>query len=207
VLRAGAARGQAGSAAAGGGDLFDDDPLVAEAGRPADRAGRDPGGHGGHLGILETAVYLLEAHGFETWLVNARDVKHLPGRPKTDKLDAVWLCKVAERQMIRPSFVPPPQIRRLREALLRWGGRSSLLGWRRCSDGEGEFGEDRFEPAAGLGIEAEFVVSAGQVLDERMPATDNLRGADALRPRIGRVRASTGRDRVGARNAANVMRQ
>ncbi len=59
--------------------------------------------------------YVLEAHGFETWLVNARDVKHLPGRPKTDRLDAVWLCKVAERQMIRPSFVPPPQIRRLRD--------------------------------------------------------------------------------------------
>ena len=59
--------------------------------------------------------YLLEAHGFETWLVNARDVRHLPGRPKTDRLDAVWLCKVAERQMIRPSFVPPPQIRRLRD--------------------------------------------------------------------------------------------
>ena len=59
--------------------------------------------------------YLLEAHGFETWLVNARDVKHLPGRPKTDKLDAVWLAKVAERQMIRPSFVPPPQIRQLRD--------------------------------------------------------------------------------------------
>jgi transposase len=59
--------------------------------------------------------YLLEAHGFEVWLVNARDVKHLPGRPKTDKLDAVWLCKVAERQMIRPSFVPPPPIRMLRD--------------------------------------------------------------------------------------------
>jgi transposase len=59
--------------------------------------------------------YLLEAHGFETWLVNARDVKHLPGRPKTDRLDAVWLCKVAERQMIRPSFVPPSPIRRLRD--------------------------------------------------------------------------------------------
>src|SRR5260221_9601959 len=59
--------------------------------------------------------YLLEAAGFETWLVNAKDVKHLPGRPKTDKLDAVWLCKVAERQMIRPSFVPPPEIRRLRD--------------------------------------------------------------------------------------------
>jgi transposase len=61
------------------------------------------------------AFYLLEAYGFEVWLVNARDVKHLPGRPKTDKLDAVWLCKVAERQMIRPSFVPPPPIRMLRD--------------------------------------------------------------------------------------------
>jgi transposase len=59
--------------------------------------------------------YLLEAHGLDPWLVNARDVKHLPGRPKTDKLDAVWLAKVAERQMIRPSFVPPPEIRRLRD--------------------------------------------------------------------------------------------
>jgi len=58
--------------------------------------------------------YLLEAAGFETWLVNAKDVKHLPGRPKTD-LDAVWLCKVAERQMLRPSFVPPPPIRKLRD--------------------------------------------------------------------------------------------
>lgn len=61
------------------------------------------------------AFYLLEAAGFETWLVNARDVKHLPGRPKTDRLDAVWLCKVAERQMIRPSFVPPAPIRALRD--------------------------------------------------------------------------------------------
>jgi transposase len=48
--------------------------------------------------------YLLEAAGFETWLVNAKDVKHLPGRPKTGKLDCVWLCKVAGRQMIRPSL-------------------------------------------------------------------------------------------------------
>jgi transposase len=59
--------------------------------------------------------YLLEAHGFQTWLVNARDVKHLPGRPKTDTLDAVWLCKLAERQMLRPSFVPPRPIRQLRD--------------------------------------------------------------------------------------------
>jgi transposase len=59
--------------------------------------------------------YLLEAHGLDPWLVNARDVKHLPGRPKTDVIDAVWLCKLAERQMLRPSFVPPSPIRRLRD--------------------------------------------------------------------------------------------
>jgi transposase len=59
--------------------------------------------------------HLLEQAGFDPWVVNARDVKHLPGRPKTDKLDAVWLCKVAERGMLRPSFVPPEPIRALRD--------------------------------------------------------------------------------------------
>ena len=59
--------------------------------------------------------YLLESRGLDPWLVNARDVKHLPGRPKTDRLDAVWLAKVAERQMLRPSFVPPGPIRLLRD--------------------------------------------------------------------------------------------
>ncbi|HET9655746.1 MAG TPA: IS110 family transposase [Kineosporiaceae bacterium] len=59
--------------------------------------------------------YLLEAAGLDPWLVNARDVKHLPGRPKTDKIDAVWLAKVAERGMVRASFVPPPPIRVLRD--------------------------------------------------------------------------------------------
>jgi transposase len=59
--------------------------------------------------------YLLEARGLQVWLVNARDVKHLPGRPKTDKLDAVWLAKLNERGMLRPSFVPPAQIRQLRD--------------------------------------------------------------------------------------------
>ncbi len=60
-------------------------------------------------------LYLLEARGLVVWLVNARDVKHLPGRPKTDKLDAVWLCRLNERGMLRPSFVPPAQIRQLRD--------------------------------------------------------------------------------------------
>jgi len=59
--------------------------------------------------------YLLEANGLVVWLVNARDVKQVPGRPKTDKLDAVWLAKLNERGMLRPSFVPPSEIRELRD--------------------------------------------------------------------------------------------
>jgi transposase len=58
--------------------------------------------------------YLLEAAGLVVWLVNARDVKQVTGRPKTDKLDAVWLAKLNERGMLRPSFVPPGRIRALR---------------------------------------------------------------------------------------------
>jgi transposase len=60
-------------------------------------------------------VYLLEAHGLNVWLVNARDVKQVPGRPKMDKLDAVWLARLNERGMLRPSFVPPAEIRQLRD--------------------------------------------------------------------------------------------
>ncbi len=58
--------------------------------------------------------YLLE-DAIECWVVNARDVKNVPGRPKTDKLDAIWLAKLAERGMLRPSFVPPPWQRELRD--------------------------------------------------------------------------------------------
>lgn len=59
--------------------------------------------------------FLLEACGLECWLVNARDVKNVPGRPKTDKLDAVWLAKLNERGMLRASFIPPRPIRELRD--------------------------------------------------------------------------------------------
>jgi transposase len=59
--------------------------------------------------------YLLEAAGLHVELVNARDVKNAPGRPKTDKLDAVWLAKLAGWGMLRPSFVPPAEIRALRD--------------------------------------------------------------------------------------------
>lgn len=59
--------------------------------------------------------FVLEAHGLECWLVNAREVKNVPGRPKTDKLDVVRLAKLTERGMLRGSFVPPKPVRQLRD--------------------------------------------------------------------------------------------
>jgi transposase len=59
--------------------------------------------------------WLLEAEGFACWLVNARDVKNVPGWPKTDRQDAIWLAKIAERGMCRPSLVHPRPIRQLRD--------------------------------------------------------------------------------------------
>jgi transposase len=59
--------------------------------------------------------YLLEAAGLDVQLVNAREARNMPGRPKTDKLDSAWLAKLTERGMLRPSFVPPAPIRELRD--------------------------------------------------------------------------------------------
>ena len=53
--------------------------------------------------------YLLEAAGLDVQLVNARDVKNVPGRAKTDKLDAVWLAKLTEKGLLRPCSCPRPR--------------------------------------------------------------------------------------------------
>jgi len=58
--------------------------------------------------------FLLEQQGFGCVLYQASKVKAQPGRPKTDKLDSVWLAKVTERGSVAGSFVPPEDIRRLR---------------------------------------------------------------------------------------------
>jgi transposase len=59
--------------------------------------------------------FVLEACGLAVQLVNAAQAKNLPGRPKTDKLDAVWLARLTETGLLRASFVPPKAIRDLRD--------------------------------------------------------------------------------------------
>ena len=57
---------------------------------------------------------LVEAPGLEPLLVNAHQVKNVPGR-KTDVSDAVWLAQLCECGLLRGSFVPPPVIAELRD--------------------------------------------------------------------------------------------
>jgi transposase len=56
--------------------------------------------------------YCLE-EVMDTWLLNAAHMKAVPGR-KTDVKDAEWIAQLLEHGLLRPSFVPPPDIRRLR---------------------------------------------------------------------------------------------
>jgi transposase len=59
--------------------------------------------------------YLLESLGLCVQLVNSRHARQLAGRPRTDRLDCQWLARLAEMGLLRPSFVPAPEIRALRD--------------------------------------------------------------------------------------------
>jgi transposase len=95
--------------------------VQATTGAVADLAGQLVDLQMGRVSVESTSdywrifYYLFEAAGLEVDLVNARDVKNVPGRPKTDRLDAVWLAKLTEKGLLRPSFVPPAPIRELRD--------------------------------------------------------------------------------------------
>jgi hypothetical protein len=101
--------------APGGQVLADEDPVAAGAGRAAGGAGRDPGGDGGHQRLLQEPVLAAGRPGVRDVAGECQGCQASAGRPKTDRLDAVWLAKLAERQVLRPGFVPPPPIRRLRD--------------------------------------------------------------------------------------------
>ena len=59
--------------------------------------------------------YVLESAGLAVQLVTSSQARNLPGRPKTDRLDAMWLARLTEMGMLRPSFVPPAPVRALRD--------------------------------------------------------------------------------------------
>jgi transposase len=59
-------------------------------------------------------LFTLEQAGFDCILYQASQVKALPGRPKTDKLDSAWLARITEQGSLAGSFVPPEEIRKLR---------------------------------------------------------------------------------------------
>src|SRR4051812_41819065 len=71
------------------------------------------------VAMQSTGVYwiplydILEEHGFEVYLVNARDTKNLPGR-KTDVQESQWLLKLHTYGLLRNSFRPTSEIRVLR---------------------------------------------------------------------------------------------
>jgi len=65
-------------------------------------------------GVYWKPCYWVLEQSFELWLVNAQHVKNLPGR-KTDTKDAAWLCQLLEHGLLRKSFVPPREIRDLRD--------------------------------------------------------------------------------------------
>ena len=56
----------------------------------------------------------LEAEGFECVLADAKQVKHLPGRPERDTSDSAWLAACFERGAVRSCFVPDPEFRIIR---------------------------------------------------------------------------------------------
>ena len=60
---------------------------------------------------------ILEARGLQVALVNARHVKNVPGRPKTDRLDCQWLQRLHSYGLLAASFRPPEDICQLRSLL------------------------------------------------------------------------------------------
>lgn len=64
-------------------------------------------------GVYWKPVYYMLEDDFECWLLNAWHLKNVPGR-KTDVKDAEWICQLVEHGLVRPSFVPPKEIRELR---------------------------------------------------------------------------------------------
>ena len=72
------------------------------------------------VGMESTGVYwinlyqILEDAGMEVGVVNARDLKYVKGRPKTDKLDCQWGQRLLCCGLLRSSFRPSGEICQMR---------------------------------------------------------------------------------------------
>jgi transposase len=70
-------------------------------------------------GIYWKSLYArLEEVGLQIWVVNAHHVKNVPGR-KTDIADSEWLAQLGRYGLVRPSFIPPKDLRELRQVSRR----------------------------------------------------------------------------------------
>jgi transposase len=65
-------------------------------------------------GVYWKPVYYALEDTFDTWLLNAQHLKNVPGR-KTDVADSAWIAQLVAFGLVRPSFVPPKEIRELRD--------------------------------------------------------------------------------------------
>lgn len=72
-----------------------------------------------HVAMESTGVYWKPVFNvldgdFEVWIVNARDMKQVPGR-KTDACDAEWICQLMSYGLLKRSFIPEVPQRELRD--------------------------------------------------------------------------------------------
>ena len=66
-------------------------------------------------GVYWIALFeLLQARGFEVWLVEPGQLSRCGARPKTDVLDCQWIQRLHSYGLLRPSFRPPESILALR---------------------------------------------------------------------------------------------
>jgi transposase len=65
-------------------------------------------------GVFWKPIYYLLEEVIECWLLNAQHLKKVPGR-KSDVSDSEWIAELVAHGLVRPSFVPPRPIRRLRD--------------------------------------------------------------------------------------------
>ena len=86
-----------------------------------------------HFAMESTGIYwkpvfnILEESDMKIILVNARHVKNVPGH-KTDKKDSIWLSKLLLSGLLKGSFIPPEDIRELRDLVMALTVIFALLG-------------------------------------------------------------------------------